>query len=144
MGAGLAQIARGAPKIPLDLLNQALVAGLDLEYKAEAFESLVVDTADACRAGGTWKMVDTPFAQATVPMAWTGDTWRLATAHETADATLMTGPSNLGGFLRLTLEPARTPAGPSVGERAVAFWAFCDRELGTRIGPLEAAPDVRA
>ena len=32
--------------------------------------------------------------------------------------------------------------GPSVGPLAVAFWRFADAELGTQIGPLEAAPDL--
>ena len=38
--------------------------------------------------------------------------------------------------------PARTPVGPSVGERSVAFWRFADREMGTAVGPLTAPPDV--
>ena len=36
----------------------------------------------------------------------------------------------------------RTPVGPSVGPRSVAFWRFADAELGTAIGALTAPVDV--
>ena len=46
------------------------------------------------------------------------------------------------GFARISFEASRTPVGPSVGERSVAFWRFADGELGTAIGPLTAPADV--
>ena len=47
-----------------------------------------------------------------------------------------------GGFARATFNAARTPVGPSVGQRAVDFWRFADAALGTNIGPLSAPLDV--
>ena len=41
--------------------------------------------------------------------------------------------------MRLAAESDRTPIGPPFAPAAAAFWAFADRELGTGIGPLEAA-----
>jgi hypothetical protein len=143
MGAGLNQIARGTD-LPLDLLNQALIGQLDLDYRPADFEAIVVETADACRSGGTWTFVPTPFEQSPARrLIWTGDTWRPAADDVEPDARYEVGPASIGGRLFLSLVPGRTPAGPSIGERAVAFYAFADHELGTSMGPLEAAPDVR-
>lgn len=145
MGAGLSQIAIGAPDLPVELVNQCLVAGLHLDYRAREFESLLLETADASRSGGTWRALpDLLEAQEQQRLAWTGDAWRVTSDTDETDAFVSVGPSNLGGFVRLSLRASRTPAGPSVAPRAAAFYAFCDRELGTHIGSLEAAPDVRA
>lgn len=142
-GAGLGVIVRGAPVLPLNLLDQALKARLDLEYRALDFESVVTDIADASRAGGTWKALDQHLDVDQRNVVWTGDAWRDAATDEAADGYVVTGPSSVGGFARLSFEPSRTPAGPSVASRAVAFYAYLDGEFGTAIGPLDAAPDVR-
>jgi hypothetical protein len=144
MGAGLSQISYGVSDIPIDLLNQAVIAGMDFDFRPRDFETLVVETADARRSGGTWKVL--PLAVPDVParpLAWTGDAWRWAADDDEPAARCMAGPSNVAGFVRCSFVPARTPAGPSVGERAVAFYRFCDEEFGTGIGPLDAAVDVR-
>jgi hypothetical protein len=144
LGAGLNAIARGASDIPIDLLHQALMAGIDLDYQPEKFEQLVVETADAKRGGGTWRAVPTALeTQEHRALAFVSDQWEFAAEDATPDAFLDAGPSNIGGFLRVTFMAARTPAGPSVGPRAAAFYAFADEELGTSIGPLYAAEDVR-
>ena len=49
-----------------------------------------------------------------------------------------------GSFARAVFDPERTPVGPSVDERAVAFWRFMDAEVGTNVGPLTAPPDLTA
>jgi hypothetical protein len=145
MGAGLGVIARGVADLPIDLLNQSLISGLDLDYRPADFEQLLVETADACRAGGTWRALpDAATRRKHVPLHWDGARWRRAADDEVPDGFVDLGESNIGSFVRLGLEPARTPAGPSIGQRAAAFYAFCDAELGTTVGPLEAAPDVRA
>ena len=51
-------------------------------------------------------------AQDARPLVWVGGEWRPAGDADAVDASMMTGESNVGGFLRLTLNPARTPAGP--------------------------------
>lgn len=144
MGAGLNQIGRGIPEMPIDLLNQALIAGVDLDFRPEAFEALVVEAADASRSGGTWCFLPKAFEQSPMRrVAWTGATWTWAADDEQAHGRFEAGPGNTGGRLFLSLAPAYTPAGPSVGERAVGFYEFCDRELDAGIGHLTAAPDVR-
>jgi hypothetical protein len=60
-----------------------------------------------------------------------------------ADGVLAFGPSGVGGFVRLALDPDRIPAGPSVAPLAVAAFALADERFGTGIGPLEPARAVR-
>jgi len=67
----------------------------------------------------------------------------LASPGEPADATLLIGPSNVGGFVRFTPDPTRTPRGPSIAPDVVAAFALADRELGTELGPLASAEAVR-
>ncbi|HZN16398.1 MAG TPA: hypothetical protein VFB78_19190 [Acidimicrobiales bacterium] len=144
LGAGLSQIAFSMPELPIDLLHQVLMAGLALDYRPAEFESAVLDNADASRSGGTWKVVpESVPAYEDRKLVFDHGAWRWAVGDEHRDGTLVTGPSNIGGFIRVRFAPSRTPAGPSVGERAAAFYAFCDRELGTSVGPLTAAIDVR-
>lgn len=72
-----------------------------------------------------------------------GHTCRRADEHEAPHAELLTGPSAEGGFIRVILDPTRTPVGPSVAPRIVAALAFADANLGTTIGPLTAPIPVR-
>jgi hypothetical protein len=53
------------------------------------------------------------------------------------------GPSGVGGFVRLALDPGRVPAGPPVAPLAAAAFALADERFGTGIGPLEPARPVR-
>jgi hypothetical protein len=142
MGAGLGMLAR-ARDLPLELLNQAIIAGRDLDYRAADFERVVLDIADACRSGGTWKALPTDLGEVERDLVWRDGEWRAAADGDERDAVMITGPSNVGGFARCGLEPARTPAGPSVAPRAAAFYAYLDRAFATDIGPLTTAVDVR-
>jgi hypothetical protein len=60
-----------------------------------------------------------------------------------ADGVLSFGPSGVGGFVRLALDPDRVPVGRSVAPLAVAAFALADERFGTGIGPLEPARAVR-
>jgi hypothetical protein len=144
MGAGLRVVERGLKEIPLHFLISAIAGGLDLDYRPAELEALVVERADAFRRGGTWRAIpeEVPRVEDR-SLVWTRGAWCDAT-DETSDAMLVAGKSEIGGFLQLYLNPGRTPAGPSIGPKAAAFYAYCDAELGTHIGPLDAAVDVRA
>ncbi len=141
MGAGIGVLQRGMPDLPLQLLLDALVGGVDLGYDPVELETDLLATADGQRAGGTWSEFAgvTVESQLDTPLAFEGDEWRLAADGEPAAGKLTTGPGALETFVRCAFDPSSTPAGPSVGTRAVAFWAFADRELGTGIGVLGAA-----
>ena len=128
-GAGQQTLLGGVPDLPISLVHDAIVAGLDLDYRAEELESLIVSSADASRAGGTWRALHT-----TIP----------ARVGEPAPGGRVTvGPSLLGSFVRFMPHRAETPVGPSFAPIAVAFWAWADATLGTSLGPLSAAVPVR-
>ena len=90
-------------------------------------------------------MTDRGPADATreLPVAFEGGACRPAADGRPADGVLSFGPSGVGGFVRLALDPERVPAGPSVAPLAVAAFALADERFGTGIGPLEPARAVR-
>jgi hypothetical protein len=143
-GAGLNAMAGGIGDLPLALLHDAICAELPLDFRPRDLEALIVERADAIRGGGTWRAVPAALAERhDEAVVLDGDGYRWATPDEPADGRVTTGPSPLGGFLRIMLDPERHPTGPSVGPAAVAFYRFADAELGTSIGPLEPAAVAR-
>jgi hypothetical protein len=143
-GAGLNVIARGLPDLPLVLICQALQGGEELDYRPRELEEMLVQGADAHRYGGGWttlsKVEQETREHALVHL---DGGYRLASPGERADATLLIGPSNIGGFVRFTPDPTRTPRGPSIAPAVVEAFDLADREFGTGLGPLASADAVR-
>jgi hypothetical protein len=144
LGAGLATMTRDLPELPVALLDRALIEGEPLAYGAADLERQVLAAADGTRAGGAWTVTEVA-ATATeeLPVVFDGGACRPAAGGEPADGMLSFGPSGVGGFVRLALDPARVPAGPPVAPLAVAAFALADERFGTGIGPLEPAREVR-
>jgi len=144
LGAGLATMTRGLPDLPVGLLDRALIEGEAGAVAAGDLERQVLEAADRARAGGAWTVTDAA-ADATreLPVTFEGGTCRPAAGGDPADGVLSFGPSGVGGFVRLALDPERVPAGPPVAPLAVAAFALADERLGTGIGPLEPARSVR-
>ena len=143
-GAGLATMTRDLPDLPVSLLDRALVEGDPLAFAAGDLERQVLAVADRVRAGGAWTVTKEP-ADATreLAVAFVGGACRPAPAGRTPDGVLSFGPSGVGGFVRLALDPDRVPAGPPVAPLAVAAFALADERFGTGIGRLEPARAVR-
>jgi len=144
LGVGLSTMTRDLPDLPVGLLHLALVEDEPLRYTAGDLERQVLAAADRTRAGGAWTVTTEP-AQATreLPVVFDGGACRPAADGQPADGTLSFGPSGVGGFVRLALDPARVPVGPPVAPLAVAAFALADERFGTGIGPLEPARAVR-
>lgn len=143
-GAGLNVIARCLSDLPLTLLCQALQGGEALEYRPQELESLLISAADEHRNGGGWTVVKAPKHDTTeVKLARENDAYRMAREDEHGDGTLLVGPSNVGGFVRFTPEPAGTLVGQSIAPLVIAAFNLADREFGTGLGSLTAARDVR-
>lgn len=143
-GAGLSVMARGLPDLPLILICQALQGGEQLDFRPRELEDMLLQGADAHRYGGGWttmKKVEQETRERALVRVDRG--YRLASPGEAADATLVIGPSNIGGFVRFTPDPTRTPRGPSIAPAVVAAFALADRELGTELGALAPAEAVR-
>jgi hypothetical protein len=130
--------------LTLEILNEAISAGMALDWSPAELEHLVVTVADRNRGGGTWRVLPTAVPDMVArPLQWDTDAFRWADETDAADGWVTTGPSPVGGFVRLTLNPARTAIGSSVAAQAASFWGFSDAALGTRIGPLFPARSVR-
>jgi hypothetical protein len=143
-GAGLATMTRDLADLPVSLLDRALIEGERLAYAADDLERQVLSVADRTRAGGAWTVTNEA-ADATreLPVAFEGGACRPTAAGRPPDGVLSFGPSGVGGFVRLALDPDRVPAGPSVAPLAVAAFALADERFGTGIGRLEPARAVR-
>jgi hypothetical protein len=143
-GAGLATMTRDLADLPVSLLDRALIEGERLAYAADDLERQVLSVADRTRAGGAWTVTNEA-ADATreLPVTFEGGACRPTAAGRPPDGVLSFGPSGVGGFVRLALDPDRVPAGPSVAPLAVAAFALADERFGTGIGRLEPARAVR-
>ena len=139
-GAGLGVMTRGKPDLPpIPLVLDLIVGGYPLDISAAELEALLVTSADAQRAGGTWNLhVDLSGEIAERAACFDGERWRWAHDGEDADAVVV----GAGDFASARFVPERTPVGPSVGAPAAAFWQFFDDEHGTHVGPLTAPRDV--
>jgi hypothetical protein len=145
LGAGLAMMTSDLPDLPVPLLDRALIEGETLAYGPDDLEHQVLEAADRARAGGAWTVTSSGPSEAVeeVAVAFEDGTCRLAANGQQPDGTLTFGPSGVGGFVRLRLDPERVPAGPPVAPLAVAAFALADERFGTGIGPLEPARPVR-
>lgn len=128
------------PDVPLTLLHAALIEGCALPIDPVALEAALLQRADAVRHGSIGMSFALPIeATERVPLVWQGEAsgepagWHRASGGQPPDATATIGPGPSGGYARLALDEARTPVGPRVLPRAVAFAAWLDAHHGTRI-----------
>jgi hypothetical protein len=147
LGAGLSVMTRDLPELPVPLLDRALIEGETLAYRAGDLERQVLEIADRSRAGGAWTVTrrgpEATGANEEVAVVFEDGACRVAGDGRPPDGTLTFGPSGVGGFVRLSLDPERVAAGPPVAPLAVAAFALADERFGTGIGPLEPARPVR-
>jgi hypothetical protein len=122
------------PELPLSLLLEALVGGVDLAYD-RASSTHARGRRRAHRAGGTWRVVPATVDGDVVRSRW-ADGWRGASDDETASGEV--SRAEQPRRLRPPAPPPPTAVGPSFAP-AAAFWAFMDRELHAGVGPLEPA-----
>jgi hypothetical protein len=144
LGAGLGIMTRDLPGLPVGLLDRALIEGETLAFGAADLERQVLAAADRTRAGGAWTVTEVAAgATRELPVAFEDGACRPTVEGGEADGVLSFGPSGVGGFVRLALDPDRIAAGPPVAPLAVAAFALADERFGADIGPLEPARAVR-
>ncbi len=119
-GAGLSTMARGI-ELPVQLLLDALVGGVDLEWRAPELEAGLLDEFDARRVGGTWRMVPVRVEPREL-------------VH--GDDRGLVGRAVAGSFVRMPME---RPSGTFIAPDAARFWRWADAELGLAIGTLGVA-----
>jgi len=138
-GAGIMTIARGTG-IPMVLVNDLIVAGVDLGRSAEQIETDVVTAGDTDRHGGTWTFgVDHDLDGLDRPVSFRDGRWSWT---DPADDAGVAGRVTAGDrFVRCIYERSATPVGPSTAPRAAAFWDFVAAETGADTAGLTAAGD---
>ncbi|MFT6161071.1 MAG: hypothetical protein ACJA00_003664 [Myxococcota bacterium] len=141
-GGALSVVARGVPDLPLYLLHLAISAGVDVDWRPEALEAVLLELADAHRSGGcvTLSAVRSE-GERQVYLCEDGASWQACGAKESS-VHVRSGPSAMGTFVRVTFDPKATPVGPPAGPRASSVLAFVDALWGLELGPMEAAAEV--
>lgn len=136
VGAALGMMAPA----PFTFLSDALVEGVDADWRAAELEEELLAASDARRSGRIG-LFPTRRIEATTRdrLCWTGDAWRQAREDEPADGELVVGPGPVGGMIGVALVPERTPVGPSVAPRAVALARYVDERYDAGIGEVSAA-----
>ncbi len=143
-GGALATVARGT-RLPLLLLHLAIVDGLELP--AAELEHQLVAAADAHRYASGMAMIGHAVEprqahlqlvgqEASDPNAWT------FVDEDDSDAEISLGPSGLGGYLNINLNPDTTPTGPSSAPRIAGILMHLDAAWDLGLGPLAPAEEA--
>jgi hypothetical protein len=143
-GAAMYLMFGGLPKLPLYLLNLLIAEGLDLDWRPDDLEAVLLAQADGQRAGGSNMMTArTITTQERLSLVRGESGWREAEEGEDPHANAALGPAASGGFARVALRPNHTPRGCSVAPRVAELIAFLDEHWELGVGPVSPAPDVR-
>ncbi len=139
---GLTSLARASDPQLLQLLHLNAVAGRDPGVPVADLERWLVPLLDArpfCRANavGHDRVTESPVD---LVVRWDGTALR---RERSGPWVVETAPTPVGLFARLTASGPETD-GLRAGLLNVALMELLDAELGTRFGPVLAAPDVRA
>lgn len=145
VGAALGWLNTGLD-LSLTLLHAAIIEGEPIDWDPDELEVLLISNADARRGGRGMVVIPTVIEERREQRIAIGSD---GVAHEAeegeaADATVVLGPSAIGGVVVVNLDAGRTPVGPSVAARVASSLAWADARWSLGIGPLEPAPDLRA
>jgi hypothetical protein len=142
-GAGMTGVL-GTIAFPLQLIQTIAVEDADAELYPADIERILLEHADANRAGTTYTVISQKIRE-TVSHAVVdrGDAFTFAGDDGHATGTLLVGPSGVGGLVSYAPEASRVPVGGSFAPVAVRAYAFADEHLATELGPLEAPRAVR-
>jgi plasmid stabilization system protein ParE len=139
-GAGLMVLGAHAG-LPLYLLHCATVAGVAPPGTSHAERGLV-RRMDRHRGSSCHVGVPTVVREErALAFSMRGDE-AVAASPTDADGSLLLGSSPTGGFLRVLLDSARTPVGPSVAARVASALALGAEAFGVEAAGLVAAPEV--
>ncbi len=148
-GAALGYVRTACPELPLDLLHHLVIEDLEPRdapgVRAADLEAAVLANCDGTRWGGGWTTVTQVWnATESTPLVRTGDGFAEAGEETVPDATMLRGPSGLGGFVRVIFDPERVVPGPSVAPMVADAFAFADARFDAGIGPLTSPVAVRS
>ena len=142
MSGGIASMARQVDAGLFNLLQFNLLAGRDPKVDVAELEAWALPAMDASPlfkaiAVSSQRVASEPFD---LRVEWDGET--LTRSWDDTGWSVSVGPTPAGTFCKLN-PPDDLPGTPRVAELNVALVRFLDAELGTAIGEVTAAPDVR-
>lgn len=140
-GAALWTVASSVPELPLPLLEMCVRRGLALDYRPRELENLVVAAVDSSPCGGGWSMTPTMLENRTRSLVYRKKGFRYAEVGEHPDAVVETGPSGVGGVVRVCITQDIVESSGSISALVAESFGFLDHEIGTDFGVLDA-PDV--
>lgn len=158
-GGAMNLYSRALPDLPLEPLMWAAIEGERLDFRAEEFEALLLDSQKRQAGAGSHTVLPgpSPFGGETKSFALASSD-NLSNSGELSDSgtfrlseegpssgTLTVGQSTSGTFLRFVPDPILTPRGPSLAPVVLSAFACAERELGLPIaaGALVCAESVR-
>jgi hypothetical protein len=121
-GAGLMTMAR-ATDFPIQLLLDELVGGVELDWQPRALETMLLESYDNNRRGGTWSAI-----AGTIPPG----------EYPLEGGSAIAGPSTLGSFMRALVDH---PTGSMFAPRAAEIWRWADERFGLGLGAMSAASE---
>ncbi|MEJ7834176.1 MAG: hypothetical protein WKF79_14760 [Nocardioides sp.] len=140
MSAGASVVAEADRRF-FTLLQAALVAEVEVALTVADLESLL-PLMDAERAGKVVAVVEGVKIGGDVSFPVSFDGWRFERSEEATGNTLVAADTPSGFFVKIDPCVALVP-GRRLAEVNVALLDFVDRQWGSVLGTLEAAPDLR-
>jgi hypothetical protein len=142
-GAGMGGVVGGL-HFPLNLIQVIAIEDPDAQLYPDEIERIVLEHADATRAGGSYTLVDQERTETqTHPLVERDGGFAFAPDTDDAVGDLLVGPASIGGLVSYQPVAEKVPVGQSFAPTVVRAFAFADEHLGTELGPLEAARSVR-
>jgi hypothetical protein len=143
LSGGLASMAREVDGGLFVLLQLNLLHGREPAIDAASFERWAVHQMDASRICKAIALVPHRIAAEPFDVNVSWDGVRLHRSWDSTGWQVEVGPNPAGTYVRL-VAPTSDLDGIRVGRLNAALMEFLDAELGARVGPVAAAPDVRA
>lgn len=141
-GAGMMSLSRGLDACPLYLLNLALMAGEDLDWRPRELERLIRAHAAAHPCGGGAHHFGKAISEEVEGgLLFAAEGLQLVQAGEPADATFCIGPGVTGGRCRVTLDPERVPSGPAATPLVARALSFLGEHYDLELPPMEVGAD---
>ena len=142
MGAALGVMSRAFDKLPVGLLNMAVVEQLEIDWRPQELEATLLTKADEARAAGGMCVVTRPVPHGKRWYRYADAAWSACSEGDHA-VEVEIGPHAAGAILFCRWAPTALVVGERVGPVICSLLRHLDGELDLGLGPIEAAPDVR-
>lgn len=127
--------------MPVTLLHYAAIEGVELDWRLDELEALVLQAPPRMGRGGL--MVSVPQEEQRSWFLGNQDQGFEELPEDQATWSVSLGPSPMGGYLRMLTLPGKVVVGPSLAPQMAPLIAHLDATLGLQIGPLTPARPMR-